>query len=112
MCVFGHGWERRGPSNRACFKDDLRRMLCSTTSGSLLRLTTRCDIFLTTDPALESGDPAADGDKDRVRALWEGDVPSVLPDLIKPPSAVRRSSRVLPWRGAVGKTDALATSAI
>ena len=42
-----------------------RLALCSISSASPLRLTTRCDIALTMEPALESAPEVAEGDLDR-----------------------------------------------
>ena len=51
--------------------EDFRLIWRSTGSGSLLRLTTRCDIFLSIVPVRANGDSPVDGDRDRL--LLEGD---------------------------------------
>jgi hypothetical protein len=77
-----------GSSNLAFLSDDFRRIARSTTSGSLLMLTTRWDIFLIIVPALWSGDSIAEGESDRFLEPFLRSPPG----LCIPASALCRSS--------------------
>jgi hypothetical protein len=60
---------------------------CST--GSLLKLTTRCDTIRMTVPALCKAEPETDGDRERER---EGLSPALLLPRLLPPAPVSKSS--------------------